>query len=65
MTPMPISEEHFYQLGIDDIITWADDIAGEWNGDNPGSQEERANQAESIIEKASELKKLIAGMAEL
>lgn len=60
MTPMPISDEQFYQLNIDDIINWADDIAGD-----PAIKEERANQAENIIEKASELKKLIAGMAEL
>ncbi len=57
---MIISDPH-----LSDIIEWAEEIAGEWNGDEPGSQEDRANQALEIIEKVTELKELINDMENL
>ena len=44
---------------------WAEEISGEWNGDNPGKQEERAHCAQDIIKKSDELKDLLDEMKEL
>jgi hypothetical protein len=52
-------------LEISTIQKWAEGIAGEWNGDESGSQEDRAMQAEDIIEKCKELKELLEGMENL
>jgi hypothetical protein len=60
-----LTDEQLYASGIEDVIIWADEIAGEWNGDESGSQEDRAHQAIEIIEKAKQLKELIEGMEEL
>jgi hypothetical protein len=47
------------------IKKWATNIAGEWNGDESGQQEDRANCAGEILEKAEELEKLISEMDEI
>jgi hypothetical protein len=60
-----MKDETFYKLTVDDVIRWADHIAGEWDGDESGSLEDRAYQAQDIIEKCDELKELISGMEEL
>lgn len=60
-----MTDEKFIALNIDDIVEWANQITGEWNGDEPGTQEDRAHQADEIIEKALELRELILGMEQL
>lgn len=55
----------FTNLDLKGIRNWAEEIAGEWNGDESGSQEDRAMQAREIIEKVDELIELINGMEEL
>lgn len=47
------------------IKEWAEEIAGQWNGDEPGSAEDRAMQANDILEKVAELEELIKGMYEI
>lgn len=47
------------------IKEWAENIAGNWDGDLPGRQEDRAQQAQEIIEAVDHLQKLIDGMEEL
>lgn len=46
------------------LITQMEEIAGEWNGDEAGRQEERAHIAEDIIEKAKELIDLLEELDE-
>jgi len=55
----------FANLDLKSIRKWAENIAGNWNGDNPGRSEDRAMQANEIIEKVDELIKLINGMENL
>lgn len=50
---------------LKEIKKWAENIAGEWNGDESGSQEDRAHQANDILEAVAELEALIEGMEEL
>lgn len=64
-TYVPKSEAQMQCSYVDDIIEWADTIQSLWDGDNPGALEDRAAQAAEIIEKANEIKELIAGMDEL
>lgn len=47
------------------IKKWAEDIAGSWDGDKSGSLEDKAHQAQEILEKISELESLIDGMDDL
>lgn len=47
------------------IRTWAEDIAGNWNGDLPGRDEDRAGQALEIMEHCDALTQLIEGMEQL
>jgi hypothetical protein len=44
---------------LDDLIKEAEEIAGSWNGDESGRQEEQAESAKEIIEKCQEIKELI------
>jgi hypothetical protein len=55
----------FANLDLKGIRKWAENIAGQWNGDNPGRAEDRAGQANEIIEKVDELIQLINGMENL
>jgi hypothetical protein len=55
----------YAEMDLKGIKKWAEEIAGEWNGDEAGSQEERAGQANEIIEKVDELIELIGGMENL
>lgn len=41
------------------LIKECEEIAGNWNGDEPGYQEEQAHIANEIIEKSNELINLI------
>lgn len=52
-------------MTLEQIKKWAENIQGSWDGDNPGSAEERAGQAEEILEKVAELEELIDGMDNL
>lgn len=64
----PTKEEMFLgfaHLDLKGISKWAEEIAGEWNGDEGGSQEERAQQALDIIEAVKNLTELIEGMDNL
>jgi hypothetical protein len=47
------------------IKKWAEEIAGEWNGDYSGIEEDRAMQSNNIIEAVDNLIDLIKGMEEL
>lgn len=49
---------------LENLITKCEEIAGEWNGDEPGRQEERAHIAEDIMEKAQELIELLEELDE-
>lgn len=44
------------------IIQDAIKVSGEWNGDEAGQEEDRAHQADEIVNKAEELRKLIEEM---
>lgn len=52
-------------MTLEQIKKWAEDISGSWNGDESGSAEDRAGQANEILEKVAELEELIKGMDEL
>ena len=52
-------------MNLEQIKKWAEEIAGEWNGDEGGSQEERAGQANDILEAVENLQELIEGMENL
>ena len=47
------------------IIQDAIKVSGEWNGDEPGSLEDRAHCADEIVKKAEELRELIESLEEL
>lgn len=38
----------------------AEEIVGAWNGDNPGTQEDRAHVANQLLEKITEIEALIS-----
>lgn len=61
----PMTDEDYQISVIKDVVEWADEIAGQWDGDNDGSEEDRAIQADEIMQKANELIELIEGMKEL
>ena len=50
---------------LERITKWAEEIAGSWNGDESGSAEDRAHQANDIIEACQNLQELLNGMEEL
>jgi len=56
-------QHYIYEL--EDLIKAADDVSGEWNGDKPGLQEERATIANEISEKAKEIKVLLEQLKEI
>jgi len=64
-TYIPMTDEQYQISCVNDIIEWAAPIQSLWNGDDPGTPEDRAAQAADIIDKCNELKELIAGMEEL
>lgn len=47
------------------IIQDAIKVSSEWNGDDAGSQEDKAHAANEIVQKAEELRKLIEELEEL
>lgn len=44
------------------IREWAEDVEGQWNGDESGIQEDRAMLARDIKEKVDELQELLDKM---
>ncbi len=53
------------EKNLDKIKSWAEDIAGQWNGDEPGGAEDRAHQANDILEAIKNLEELVEGMDNL
>lgn len=47
------------------IKEWAEEISGSWNGDDSGRGEDRATQANDILDTIKELEQLISDMDEL
>jgi len=47
---------------IKEIMKWAYDISGGWDGDNAGIEEDRAQLAEEIMEATEQLNDLILTM---
>lgn len=64
-TYSPMTGEEFQISYLNDVAEWAEAIAGEWNGDESGSQEDRAHCAQDIIEKINEIKELVLEMGNL
>lgn len=64
-TYTPMTDEQMQSSYVNDIAEWADSISSEWNGKNPGSQEDRAHCANDIITKCNELKELLEEMGNL
>lgn len=50
---------------LDEIKKWAEEIQGSWDGNEAGSGEDRAMQANDILEAIDNLQELIKGMEEL
>ncbi len=47
---------------LEQIKKWAETIQGNWNGDESGSAEDRAGQAQEILDAIQNLEELIKGM---
>jgi len=52
-------------MNLEQIKKWAEEIAGEWNGDESGRGEDRAHQANDILEAVKNLEELISEMDNL
>lgn len=64
--PVKVEEKNETELlTLKQIKKWANSIAGNWDGDMPGSEEEKAGQANDILESVRNLEELINGMEEL
>jgi hypothetical protein len=48
-----------YILTLDFIKQHCENVQGEWDGDNPGLAEERAQTATEILEKVKEIEELM------
>lgn len=60
-----MSDESYFKETLDEMAAWADAIAGEWDGDLPGPEEDRALQAYDILKTIEQLKEQITAMEEL
>lgn len=60
-----MTDVSYWNETLDEMSQWAHEIMGEWDGDNSGSKEDRAMQAEDITKKIEELRELMNGMEEL
>jgi hypothetical protein len=60
-----MSNEGYFNETLDEMKAWAEQIAGEWDGDFPGSQEDRAMLAEDIIKEINTLRSYINLMEDL
>lgn len=54
----------FTGLGLEKLKHWAEGVAGQWDGDNPGLAEDRSHCASEIVEKVKELEVLLEEMTE-
>lgn len=59
-----IRKEDFMDLDLKNISEYAEEVSGQWNGDNPGRGEDRAGIANDIIEKVAELRELLSALDE-
>lgn len=50
---------------LDFLAKEMEEVAGEWNGDEPGLQEDRSTLAADVAEKARELRRLISEFSDL
>ena len=60
-----MSDEAYWNETLDEMRAWANQIAGEWNGDEPGTEEDRAMLAEDILKDINTLRAHINLMGEL
>ena len=60
-----MTDESYWNETLDEMRSWANEIASEWNGDEPGRQEDRAMRAEEILKCISNLRANINLMEEL
>jgi len=44
---------------LDEMQKYAEEVAGAWNGDEAGTQEERAHTATEILDKVKEIRELL------
>ena len=64
MNIQDLPKEDFMDLDLAHIKTYAEEIAGSWNGKESGRAEERADIANDMIDKVDELRKLLAELNE-
>jgi len=57
-------KEDFMDLDLQAISKYAEEISGQWNGDESGLLEERASIANDIIEKVEEVRNLLKELDE-
>lgn len=60
-----MTDEAYWNETLDEMSKWANEIMGEWDGDLPGTQEDRAMQAEHIAKLIEDLRAEINIMEEL
>lgn len=60
-----MSDEKYFNETLDEMSSWANGIAAEWNGDEPGVEEDRAMQAEHITRLIEDLREQINIMEKL
>lgn len=54
----------YEDLTLKAILEHAEEVSGNWNGDESGYQEDMAGYANDVIEKIAELKELLSAMDE-
>ncbi len=52
-------------MNLKEIIEYADEIAGQWNGDESGDQEDRAHIANEISDMCGDVIKLLQELEEI
>lgn len=55
----------YWNETLDEMSTWANNIMGEWNGDESGREEDRALQAEMVAKSVEVLRGEINELEEL
>ena len=60
-----MTDESYWNETLDEMKAWANQITGEWNGDEPGVEEDRAMLAEDILKDINTLRAHINLMEEL
>ena len=60
MNEPELSKEDYMDIDLLHIKNYAEEISGQWNGDESGLAEDRADIVNDIIEKVDELRGLLA-----